>query len=187
MGSLLTNSGEILQWQTLHVANLKADKRKLTNVFLFLSTNLSLQAASPRWEPQIAVLCEAGQSYHPQHLAEEGRWTTALNIKTAGTTCLRDKMDLLDHCKKVNTDILLGTIDRFVDHSHNRPCAMALLPRRLKSISHWDRLLVKVDFKVSGISPHGSEWGMKGVRFRLLPSFHPGSRHLARRASMKYQ
>lgn len=35
MGSLLTNSGEILQWQTLHVANLKADKRKLTNVFPF--------------------------------------------------------------------------------------------------------------------------------------------------------
>lgn len=59
------------------------------------------QAASPRWEPQIAVLCEAGQSYHPQHLSEEGRWTTDLNIKTPGTTCLRDKMDLLEHCKKV--------------------------------------------------------------------------------------
>lgn len=62
----------------------------------------SFQAASPRWEPQIAVLCEAGQQYHPQHLSEEGRWTTDLNIKTPGTTCLRDKMDLLDHCKKVS-------------------------------------------------------------------------------------
>lgn len=72
---------------------------------LFLS--LSFQAASPRWEPQIAVLCEAGQSYHPQHLSEEGRWTTALNIKTAGTTCLRDKMDLLDHCKKVSTHFII--------------------------------------------------------------------------------
>ncbi|KAJ6636254.1 Amyloid-beta-like protein [Pseudolycoriella hygida] len=59
------------------------------------------KATSPRWEPQIAVLCEAGQSYHPQHLSEEGRWTTDLNIKTPGTTCLRDKMDLLEHCKKV--------------------------------------------------------------------------------------
>lgn len=56
---------------------------------------------SPRWEPQIAVLCEAGQTYHPQHLSEEGRWTTDLNIKTPGSTCLRDKMDLLEHCKKV--------------------------------------------------------------------------------------
>lgn len=60
-----------------------------------------LQGVSPRWEPQIAVLCEAGQTYHPQHLSEEGRWTTDLNIKTPGSTCLRDKMDLLEHCKKV--------------------------------------------------------------------------------------
>lgn len=63
---------------------------------------MTLQGASPRWEPQIAVLCEAGQQYHPQHLSEEGRWTTDLNIKTPGTTCLRDKMDLLEHCKKVS-------------------------------------------------------------------------------------
>lgn len=62
-----------------------------------------LQAASPRWEPQIATLCEAGQQYHPQHLSEDGRWTTDLSIKTPATTCLRDKMDLLDHCKKVST------------------------------------------------------------------------------------
>lgn len=62
---------------------------------------LSFQAASPRWEPQIALLCEAGQQYHPQHLSEDGRWVTDLNIKTPGTTCLRDKMDLLDYCKKV--------------------------------------------------------------------------------------
>jgi len=59
------------------------------------------QAASPRWEPQIATLCEPGQQYHPQHLSEDGRWTTDLSIKTPATTCLRDKMDLLEHCKKV--------------------------------------------------------------------------------------
>ncbi|XP_037036396.1 amyloid-beta-like protein isoform X2 [Bradysia coprophila] len=69
-------------------------------IFLWIPA-APVKAASPRWEPQIAVLCEAGQSYHPQHLSEEGRWTTDLNIKTPGTTCLRDKMDLLEHCKKV--------------------------------------------------------------------------------------
>ncbi|KAH8240252.1 hypothetical protein KR026_000220, partial [Drosophila bipectinata] len=58
------------------------------------------QAASPRWEPQIAVLCEAGQVYQPQYLSEEGRWVTDLTKKTTGATCLRDKMDLLDYCKK---------------------------------------------------------------------------------------
>lgn len=60
------------------------------------------QSATPRWEPQIATLCEAGQQYHPQHLSEDGRWTTDLSIKTPATTCLRDKMDLLEHCKKVS-------------------------------------------------------------------------------------
>uniref|UniRef100_A0A8W7PPL3 E1 domain-containing protein n=1 Tax=Anopheles coluzzii TaxID=1518534 RepID=A0A8W7PPL3_ANOCL len=62
--------------------------------------NDDLYAASPRWEPQISVLCEAGQTYHPQFLSEEGRWTTDLSIKVPGSTCLRDKMDLLDYCKK---------------------------------------------------------------------------------------
>ncbi|XP_053949462.1 amyloid-beta-like protein [Anastrepha ludens] len=67
----------------------------------------SNEAASPRWEPQIAVLCEAGQVFQPQYLSEEGRWVTDLNKKTSGATCLRDKMDLLDYCKKAypNRDI----------------------------------------------------------------------------------
>ncbi|XP_055635435.1 amyloid-beta-like protein isoform X2 [Toxorhynchites rutilus septentrionalis] len=66
-----------------------------------MSTTFQVQAASPRWEPQISVLCEAGQTYHPQYLSEEGRWATDLTIKVPGSTCLRDKMDLLDYCKKV--------------------------------------------------------------------------------------
>jgi hypothetical protein len=71
---------------------------EIINIFIFIF----FQAASPRWEPQVSVLCEAGQSYHPQYLSEDGRWTTDLSIKTPGTTCLRDKMDLLDYCKKVS-------------------------------------------------------------------------------------
>ncbi|XP_037915266.1 amyloid-beta-like protein isoform X3 [Hermetia illucens] len=67
----------------------------------------AVQGASLRWEPQIAVLCEAGQGYYPQHLSEEGRWATDLNVKPAISSCLRDKIDLLNYCKKVypNRDI----------------------------------------------------------------------------------
>ncbi|XP_055677301.1 amyloid-beta-like protein isoform X8 [Lutzomyia longipalpis] len=68
---------------------------------LFSDITFSVQAASPRWEPQIAVLCEAGQIYHPQYLSEEGKWVSDLKIKVPSSSCLRDKIDLLDHCKKV--------------------------------------------------------------------------------------
>jgi len=75
-----------------------------TNLLFFIFFSF-LQAASPRWEPQIAVLCEAGQIYQPQYLSEEGRWVTDLSKKTTGATCLRDKMDLLDYCKKVSVSL----------------------------------------------------------------------------------
>lgn len=76
------------------------------NIYIyFIYCHFQLQAASsPRWEPQISVLCEPGQGqiYHPQFLSEEGRWVTDLSIKTPVSTCLRDKIDLLDYCKKVS-------------------------------------------------------------------------------------
>ncbi|XP_055908783.1 amyloid-beta-like protein isoform X3 [Eupeodes corollae] len=79
----------------------------VTCLFALFALISSLEAASPRWEPQIAVLCEAGQVFQPQFLSEEGRWVTDLSKKTPSSTCLRDKMDLLDYCKKVypNRDI----------------------------------------------------------------------------------
>jgi amyloid beta A4 protein len=64
--------------------------------------SISFQSASPRWEPQISVLCEAGQQYLPQYLSEDGRWSSEVNVKVPGVSCLRDKMDLLDYCKKVS-------------------------------------------------------------------------------------
>lgn len=82
--------------------------RPSMNIIVFdchLQTFLLFQgASSPRWEPQISVLCEPGQGqiYHPQFLSEEGRWVTDLSIKTPVSTCLRDKNDLLDYCKKVS-------------------------------------------------------------------------------------
>jgi Amyloid A4 N-terminal heparin-binding len=38
----------------------------------------------------------------PQYLSEDGRWTSELSVKVPGVSCLRDKMDLLDYCKKVS-------------------------------------------------------------------------------------
>lgn len=71
----------------------------MAKIFLFI---FHFQSASPRWEPQISVLCEAGQQYLPQYLSEDGRWSSELTVKVPGVSCLRDKMDLLDYCKKVS-------------------------------------------------------------------------------------
>lgn len=93
---------------------MKMSLNLLTCLFVFASLR-SLEAASPRWEPQIAVLCEAGQVFQPQFLSEEGRWITDLNKKTLSSTCLRDKMDLLDYCKKVYPS---RDITNIVESSH---------------------------------------------------------------------
>lgn len=54
------------------------------------------------FEPQVALLCDAGvhgqEAYHPQYMTEQGRWQTDLSSKA---TCIKDKMDILDYCKKV--------------------------------------------------------------------------------------
>ncbi|CAH2090509.1 unnamed protein product [Euphydryas editha] len=50
-------------------------------------------------EPQVAVLCEAGATYHPQYMSAAGRWTPDLTTKPHN--CLKDKMEILDYCKKV--------------------------------------------------------------------------------------
>jgi hypothetical protein len=81
------------------------NKRKIKNIFAAKIKFIffcSFQSASPRWEPQISVLCEAGQTYLPQYLSEDGRWASELSVKVPGVSCLRDKVDLLDYCKKVS-------------------------------------------------------------------------------------
>ncbi|XP_050677428.1 amyloid-beta-like protein isoform X3 [Leptidea sinapis] len=50
-------------------------------------------------ESQVAVLCESGASYHPQFMSAAGRWTPDLTSKPHN--CLKDKMEILDYCKKV--------------------------------------------------------------------------------------
>lgn len=66
----------------------------------FNNSHLYLQQVSAGGaEPQVAVLCEAGATYHPQYMSAAGRWTPDLTTKPRN--CLKDKMEILDYCKKV--------------------------------------------------------------------------------------
>lgn len=64
---------------------------------------LSGGGAVSHFEPQVALLCDTGvhgqEAYHPQYMTEQGRWQTDLTSKAS---CLKDKMDILDYCKKVS-------------------------------------------------------------------------------------
>ncbi|CAH0727152.1 unnamed protein product, partial [Brenthis ino] len=60
---------------------------------------LRFEKATSGAEPQVAVLCEAGATYHPQYMSAAGRWTPDLTTKPHN--CLKDKMEILDYCKKV--------------------------------------------------------------------------------------
>lgn len=65
---------------------------------------LVLQASTGA-EPQVAVLCETGNTYHPQYMSAAGRWTPDLTTKPHN--CLKDKMEILDYCKKVRTSVIV--------------------------------------------------------------------------------
>ncbi|KAL0280612.1 UNVERIFIED_CONTAM: hypothetical protein PYX00_001847 [Menopon gallinae] len=73
--------------------------------FSFQASAISAtETPAAHFEPQVAILCEPssgsgkGQIYHSQYMSEQGKWTTDVNSKA---TCLKDKMDILDYCKKV--------------------------------------------------------------------------------------
>lgn len=55
------------------------------------------------FEPQVAMLCDAGlhgqEAYHPKYMTEQGEWVSDLYSKA---TCFKDKMDILNYCKKVS-------------------------------------------------------------------------------------
>ncbi|XP_045536834.1 amyloid-beta-like protein isoform X2 [Papilio machaon] len=69
------------------------------SVFTIFLDVLHASQASSGAEPQVAVLCDAGSSYHPQYMSAAGRWTPDLTTKPHN--CLKDKMEILDYCKKV--------------------------------------------------------------------------------------
>ncbi|GFG35780.1 hypothetical protein Cfor_03950 [Coptotermes formosanus] len=63
-----------------------------------LSGTVDLPAA--HFEPQVAMYCgpDKQQVYHSQYMTESGHWVTDLNNKAK---CLKDKVEILDYCKKV--------------------------------------------------------------------------------------
>ncbi|XP_034832549.2 amyloid-beta-like protein isoform X1 [Maniola hyperantus] len=69
------------------------------SVFTIFLDVLHASQATSGAEPQVAVLCEAGATYHPQYMSAAGRWTPDLTTKPHN--CLKDKMEILDYCKKV--------------------------------------------------------------------------------------
>ncbi|CAG9788336.1 unnamed protein product [Diatraea saccharalis] len=69
------------------------------SVFAIFLDVLHAGQATTGAEPQVAVLCEAGGTYHPQYMSAAGRWTPDLTTKPRN--CLKDKMEILDYCKKV--------------------------------------------------------------------------------------
>ncbi|XP_050344098.1 amyloid-beta-like protein isoform X2 [Nymphalis io] len=69
------------------------------SVFTIFLDVLQASQATSGAEPQVAVLCEAGATYHPQYMSAAGRWTPDLTTKPHN--CLKDKMEILDYCKKV--------------------------------------------------------------------------------------
>lgn len=91
------------------------------------------------FEPQVALLCDSGihgqEAYHPQYMTEQGRWQTDLDNKAS---CLKDKMDILDYCKKVCSES--GSRRSFLF-----PGAPRFFVRRIRLREHVLGLLLKVD------------------------------------------
>jgi len=66
------------------------------------------------FEPQVAVLCDAKSDtpYYSQYMSENGRWTSDTKHKVG---CLKEKVDILDYCKKVYPK---NDITNIVESSH---------------------------------------------------------------------
>jgi len=54
--------------------------------------------AATKVEPQVAVVCDVRNPLHPQYMDSTGKWISDLDSKSA---CLRDKVEVLDFCRKV--------------------------------------------------------------------------------------
>ncbi|XP_065347111.1 amyloid-beta-like protein isoform X3 [Cloeon dipterum] len=56
------------------------------------------EVPAAHFEPQVAVMCEPRATYHNQYMTETGHWVSDPETKAI---CPRDKMAVLDYCKKV--------------------------------------------------------------------------------------
>lgn len=49
-------------------------------------------------EPQVAVVCDVRNPLHPQYMDSAGKWVSDMDNKNS---CLKDKIEILDFCRKV--------------------------------------------------------------------------------------
>ncbi|XP_019881094.1 amyloid-beta-like protein [Aethina tumida] len=91
----------MLQFATL-VAIICAISGTLSQVKGLMDNNALNGGTVSHFEPQVAMLCDAGlhgqEAYHPKYMTEQGEWVSDLYSKA---TCFKDKMDILNYCKKV--------------------------------------------------------------------------------------
>ncbi|XP_059480072.1 amyloid-beta-like protein isoform X2 [Neocloeon triangulifer] len=61
-------------------------------------TSTAAEVPAAHFEPQVAVMCEPRATYHNQYMTEAGHWVSDPETKAI---CPRDKMAVLEYCKKV--------------------------------------------------------------------------------------
>ena len=76
------------------------------NVFFFFTFFIKAVAGSfnsdlatpVKVEPQVAVVCDVRNPLHPQYMDSNGKWVSDTETKSV---CLKDKIEILDFCRKV--------------------------------------------------------------------------------------
>jgi hypothetical protein len=83
-------------------------KRQFLMMFQAGSAGTSTaEVPAAHFEPQVAVMCEPRATYHNQYMTEAGHWVSDPETKAI---CPRDKMAVLEYCKKVSTQLTLISI-----------------------------------------------------------------------------
>ncbi|XP_034947112.1 amyloid-beta-like protein isoform X2 [Chelonus insularis] len=96
-----------------------------------VSERLELAPAGGRSEPQVATLCEAGETYLAQHMSDQGRWISSADTKS----CMTDKLEILEYCKKAYPK---RDITNIVESSHYVRVGGWCKPGRTKcKLSRW--------------------------------------------------
>ncbi|KAK0097869.1 hypothetical protein PV326_013165 [Microctonus aethiopoides] len=96
-----------------------------------VSERLELAPAGGRSEPQVATLCETGETYLAQHMGEQGRWVSSTEKKS----CMMDKLEILEYCKKAYPK---RDITNIVESSHYVRVGGWCKPGRTKcKLSRW--------------------------------------------------
>jgi hypothetical protein len=74
----------------------------MMDVLLFQAGSVGASTSevpAAHFEPQVAVMCEPRATYHNQYMTEAGHWVSDPETKAI---CPRDKMAVLEYCKKVS-------------------------------------------------------------------------------------